>query len=185
MQQDQLIEQCKANNKRAQIELYRMYNQGMYNVAMRLLMNEETAEDVIQESFLSAFKNITHFKAEVTFGAWLKKIVVNKCINQLKKKQLEVVNIDKINMGQFQFENEIENDWNFETNLLLDDVKKEISKLKDKYKLVLMLYLIEGYDHEEISQILNISVVASRTQLMRGKSKLRQLLKLKGYGTES
>lgn len=183
MQQSQLIEQCRSNNKRAQIELYRMYNQGMYNVAMRLLMNAENAEDVIQESFLSAFKNISQFKAEVTFGAWLKKIVVNKCINHLKKRQLEVVALDETNVDYFESEND--NDWNFNTRLVLQDVKKEINTLKDKYKFVLMLYLIEGYDHEEISQILNISVVASRTQLMRGKSKLRQLLKQKGYGAES
>ena len=183
MQQSQLIEQCRSNNKRAQIELYRMYNQGMYNVAMRLLMNAENAEDVIQESFLSAFKNISQFKGEVTFGAWLKKIVVNNCINHLKKRKLEVVALDQTNAIYFESEND--DDWNFNTRLVLQDVKKEINTLKDKYKFVLMLYLIEGYDHEEISQILNISVVASRTQLMRGKSKLRQLLKQKGYGAES
>jgi len=183
MQQSHLIEDCKLNNKRAQIELYRMYNQGMYNVAMRLLMNAESAEDVIQESFLSAFKNISQFRADVTFGAWLKKIVVNKCLNQLKKKQLEVVTLDETNVTHFESKND--NNWNFNHDLVLDDVKKEINKLKDKYRFVLMLYLIEGYDHEEISQILNISVIASRTQLMRGKAKLRQLLKQKGYGAES
>ena len=185
MQQIQLIKDCKQNDKRAQIELYRMYNQGMYNVAMRLLMNPESAEDVIQESFLSAFKNISQFKAEVTFGAWLKKIVINKCINQLKKKQLEVVTLDEANESRFKEDNETDDDWDFNQVVVLEDVKKEINKLKEKYRFVLMLYLIEGYDHEEISQILNISVIASRTQLMRGKMKLRELLKHKGYGTES
>ena len=183
MQQNQLIKDCKLNNKRAQIELYRMYNQGMYNVAMRLLMNAECAEDIIQESFLSAFKNISQFRADVTFGAWLKKIVVNKCINHLKKRELKVVTLDETNAKHFEPAND--NNWDFENVLIIEDVKKEINKLKDKYKLVLMLYLIEGYDHEEISQILNISVVASRTQLMRGKIKLRQLLKHKGYEAES
>ena len=183
MQQRELIEQCKSNNKRAQIELYRLYNQGMYNVALRLLMNSESAEDVIQESFLSAFKNISRFKAEVTFGAWLKKIVVNKCINELKKRRLEIVALEETDTNYF--ESEDDNDWSFDTNLALEDIKKEINKLKDKYRFVLMLYLIEGYDHEEISQILNISVIASRTQLMRGKFKLRQLLRQKGYGAKS
>jgi RNA polymerase sigma factor (sigma-70 family) len=183
MQQSKLIEQCKSNNKRAQIELYRLYNQSMYNVAMRLLMHSESAEDVIQESFLSAFKNISQFKAEVTFGAWLKRIVVNKCINQLKKRKLEIVDLEEA--GTSFFETEEDNNWNIDKNIVLEDVKKEINKLKDKYRFVLMLYLIEGYDHEEISQILNISVIASRTQLMRGKSKLRQQLKEKGYGAES
>lgn len=183
MQHIHLIKECKLNNKRAQIELYRNYNQGMYNVAIRFLKNSENAEDIIQESFLSAFKNISQFKAEVTFGAWLKKIVVNNCINHLKKKQLEVIALEEINVIPFEGDND--DNWNFEEELVLEDVKTEINKLPDKYKFVVMLYLIEGYDHEEISQILNISIIASRTQLMRGKIKLRELLKQKGYGTES
>ena len=85
MHQVKLIEECRSNNKRAQIELYRKYNQAMYNIAMRLLKNSENADDIIQESFLSAFKNIHQFKGEVTFGAWLKKIVIHKCLNCLKK----------------------------------------------------------------------------------------------------
>ena len=181
MQQIQLIKDCKQNDKRAQIELYRKYHQGMYNVAMRLLMNSESAEDVIQESFLSAFKNISQFKGEVTFGAWLKKIVVNKCINQLKKKELEIVDLDKTTIRHL----EDDNNWEFDQRVVIEDVKKEINKLQDKYKLVVMLYLIEGYDHEEISQILKISVIASRSRLMRGKTRLRQLLKHKDYGARS
>ena len=183
MHQVTLIKECKSNNKRAQIELYRKYNQGMYNVAMRLLKNPENADDVIQESFLSAFKNIHQFKGEVTFGAWLKRIVVHKCFNVLKKKELDVVTLEESNSYKIEIENS--DTWEFDSTIILEDVKTTIDKLPDKYKFVLMLYLIEGYDHEEISDILTISVVASRTQLMRGKIKLRQLLKQKGYGTES
>jgi len=182
MHQVTLIKECKSNNKRAQIELYRKYNQGMYNVAMRLLKNPDNADDVIQESFLSAFKNIHQFKGEVTFGAWLKRIVVHKCLNVLKKKELDVVALEETNSYKIEIENS--DDWEFDSTIL-EDVKTTIDKLPGKYKFVLMLYLIEGYDHEEISDILTISVVASRTQLMRGKIKLRQLLKRKGYGTES
>lgn len=183
MQQTQLIKQCKLNNKRAQIELYRNYNQAMYNVAMRLLKNADDADDIIQESFLSAFKNIHQFKAEVTFGAWLKKIVINKCINSLKKKSLDVVNLDDNKV--FSLKETISDDWGLDTTAVLEDIKNAIDKLPNKYKLVLMLFLIEGYDHEEISGILNISIIASRTQLMRGKIKLRELLKHKNYGTKS
>jgi len=183
MHQVKLIEECRSNNKRAQIELYRKYNQAMYNIAMRLLKNRENADDIIQESFLSAFKNIHQFKAEVTFGAWLKKIVIHKCLNYLKKKELDVITLDESNA--FNLEKEDSDNWEFDNSIILEGVKKSIDKLPDKYKFVLMLYLMEGYDHEEISEILNISVIASRTQLMRGKIKLRQLLKRKGYGTES
>ena len=183
MHQVRLIEECRSNNKRAQIELYRKYNQAMYNIAMRLLKNSENADDIIQESFLSAFKNIHQFKAQVTFGAWLKKIVIHKCLNHLKKKELDVVRLDENSI--FHLEKEDNDHWEFDNSIVLIDVKKSIDKLPDKYKFVLMLYLIEGYDHEEISEVLNVSVVASRIQLMRGKNKLRQLLKQKGYGTES
>jgi len=183
MHQVKLIEECKSNNKRAQIELYRKYNQGMYNIAMRFLKNPNNANDIIQESFLSAFKNIHQFKAEVTFGAWLKKIVIHKCLNFLKKKELDVITLDESHA--FKLEKDDNDNWEFDNSIVLEDVKKSIDKLPDKYKFVLMLYLIEGFDHEEISEILSISVVASRTQLMRGKIKLRQLLKQKGYGTES
>jgi len=183
MHQVKLIEECKSNNKRAQIELYRKYNQAMYNVAMRLLKNPDNADDVVQESFLSAFKNIHQFKGEVTFGAWLKKIVIHKCLNHLKKKELDVISLDE--SQAYNTEKEETDNWEFDSLIVLDDVKKSIDKLPDKYKFVVMLYLIEGFDHEEISEVLDISIVASRTQLMRGKIKLRQLLKRQGYGTES
>ncbi len=182
MHQVKLIEECKLNNKRAQIELYRKYNQAMYNIAMRLLKNPDNANDVIQESFLSAFKNMHQFKGEVTFGAWLKKIVIHKCLNHLKKKELDVISLDESH--GYNTEKEETNNWEFDGLIVLEDVKKSIDKLPDKYKLVVMLYLIEGYDHEEISEVLDISIIASRTQLMRGKIKLRQLLKQQGYGTE-
>lgn len=183
MRQVTLIKECKSNNKRAQIELYRKYNQGMYNVAMRLLKNPEDAHDIIQESFLSAFKNIHQFNGAVTFGAWLKTIVVNKCLNFLKKKELSVVTLDE--SLAISIKNEDNDNWEFDKSIVLDDIKKSIDILPNKYKFVVLLYLIEGYDHEEISQILNISIIASRTRLMRGKTKLRQLLKPQGYGTKS
>lgn len=182
MTDSKLIAGCKTNNKKAQIELYRRYNQAMYNIAYRLLRNTEDAEDIIQESFLSAFKKIHQFKAEVTFGAWLKKIVVNKSINHLRKTQLAIVDIDKVNYGY----EDIEPDhWKVDGDIILKEVKEAIDLLPEKYRFVTMLYLIEGFDHPEISDILNISVAASKTQLMRGKIKLRKTLKLKGYGERS
>jgi len=177
-----LIEACKSNNKKAQIELYRKYNQAMYNIAFRLLQNTEDAEDITQESFLSAFKKIHQFKAEVTFGAWLKKIVINNSINLLKKNQLTTVNIKETNYTQIEIN---QNDVELNGDIILKDIKETINVLPEKYKYVVMLYLIEGFDHIEISEILNISVTASKTQLMRGKIKLRKALKLKGYGERS
>lgn len=183
MDQVTLIEECKLNNKRAQIEVYRKYNQAMFNVAVRMLRNTENSEDIIQDSFLSAFKNIHQYKGEVTFGAWLKKIVIHNCLNFIKKKTIEVVQIDETDTKIIEFEDK--DNWEFEDKISIEFVKNCIDKLPKKYKFVVMLYLIEGYDHIEISDILNISIIASRTQLMRGKTKLRQLIKTQGYETES
>ncbi|MDY8134671.1 sigma-70 family RNA polymerase sigma factor [Aquimarina sp. 2201CG5-10] len=177
-----LIEDCKANDKKAQIELYRKYNQAMYNIAYRLVQNTEDAEDVIQESFLNAFKKIHQFKAEVTFGAWLKRIVINRSINHFKKNQLATVGMNEAYHAHIEMEH---NDSKSNKELVLKDVREAIHTLPEKYKYVVMLYLIEGYDHIEISEILNISVAASKTQLMRGKIKLKKALKLKGYGERS
>ena len=128
------------------------------------------AEDVMQEAFLSAFNKINTYKGEVSFGAWLKRIVVNRSLDYLKKRkvQFEEVNERTAQVADYHMETK-----EVDVNLL----KQAIQNLSDSYRVVLSLYLIEGYDHEEISQILNISNAASRTQLLRAKSKLRDLLK--------
>lgn len=149
-----LITGCKSNDKKAQIELYRKYNQGMYNVAFRLLQNTEDAEDVIQESFLSAYKNIHQFKAEVTFGAWLKKIVINKTINYLKRNQLAIVEIDEEHSSYIEVE---QDNWKPNEDMISNDIKNAIKQLPEKYRYVVMLYFIEGFDHLEVSEILNIT----------------------------
>lgn len=183
MDETQLIDECKRNNKRAQIELYRTYSQGMYNVAMRLLRNPENAEDIIQESFLSAFKSIHQFKENISFKAWLKRIVVNRCINFLKKRKTSTVSLDESAISSHETSHD--DHWECDEGIVLEDVKKCIDQLPNKYRFVVMLYLIEGYDHSEISAILNISATASRSRLMRGKTKLKELLKHIGYGEKS
>lgn len=134
-------------------------------------MNDETeAEDVMQEAFLSAFRKLDTYRGEVSFGAWLKKIVVNRSLDVLKKKkvQFEEINERTTEMEDYQMPvKEVD----------MQVLKSAIQELSDGYRIVLSLYLIEGYDHEEISQILGISNSASRTQLLRAKNKLRELLK--------
>lgn len=128
------------------------------------------AEDVMQEAFLSAFSKMESYKGEVSFGAWLKRIVVNRSLDYLKKRkvQFEEVNERTAQVADYQMETkEIDS----------KVVKDAIQNLSDGYRVVLSLYLIEGYDHEEISQILGISNSSSRTQLLRAKNKLRELLK--------
>ena len=155
----------------------------MFIVAMRFVKDTMEAEDIVQEAFIKAFAKLHQFKGEVTFGAWLKRIVINKCIDALKSRKQELTELDEVHLKVV--DDSIESEWLVEDAITLDEVKIAINSLPDKYKYVLMLYLIEGYDHQEISQILNISEVASRTQLSRGRSKLKDELILIQNGTRS
>lgn len=178
-----IIEQCKNNNRKAQLQLYTNYCDGMFIVAMRFVKDTMEAEDIVQEAFIKAFAKLHQFKGDVTFGAWLKRIVINKCIDCLKSKKQQLTELDEVHLKVV--DDTYENEWLVDDAITLDEVKEAINKLKDKYKYVVMLYLIEGYDHQEIAQILNITEVASRTQLSRGKSKLKEHLIVEHNGTRS
>ncbi len=162
----------------AQFELYKCYNKAMYNVALRIINFEEEAEDILQEAFLEAFTRIGDFRQESTFGLWLKQIVINKSINYLRKRKLEFVSVNE----STEIANEDEDDC-ADLTLKVDKVKTAIKRLPDGYRVVLSLYLLEGYDHEEIAHILKISENTSRTQYMRAKQKLKKLLKEKEENT--
>lgn len=166
----EIITQCKEGNQKAQFQLYKLYYKAMYSVSLRIVNNEMEAEDVMQEAFLNAFKKIETYKGEVSFGAWLKKIVVNRSLDYLKKRkvQFEEVNDRTTQIADYQMGTK---------EVDVNTIKTAIQNLPDGYRIVLSLYLIEGYDHEEISQILGITNSASRTQFLRAKNKLRELLK--------
>jgi RNA polymerase sigma-70 factor (ECF subfamily) len=180
MFQINLVEQCKANDRKAQMQLYKQYCEGMFCVAMRYVKNPDDAEDVIQESFIKAFQRLHQFKGEVTFGAWLKRIVINRSIDFLKAKKQRLVELDE-NYLQISEDD----DWTVESDITIDQVKLAIDKLPEKYRYVVMMFLIEGYDHREISQVLKLTETTSRTRLLRGKSYLKELLKEEVYGTGS
>jgi RNA polymerase sigma-70 factor (ECF subfamily) len=169
-----IIEQCKQNNRTAQLKLYNQYCDGMYAVAMRFVKDSMEAEDIVQEAFIKAFAKLNQYKAEVTFGAWLKRIVINKSIDCLKSKKQHLQELEEVHLKVV--DDNYQNEWLIDDAITLDEIKLEIKKLPDKYRYVVMLYLVEGYDHQEISEILNITEVASRTQLSRGKSKLKEQL---------
>lgn len=180
MFQVEIIEKCKQNNRAAQLQIYNQYCDGMYAVAMRFVKDSMEAEDIVQESFIKAFAKLHQYKAEVTFGAWLKRIVINKSIDLLKSKKQHLLQLEEVHL---KVVDDNDDNWFVEDTITLDEVKEAIKKLPEKYKYVVMLYLVEGYDHQEISEILSISEVASRTQLSRGKVKLKELLTLTSNGT--
>jgi RNA polymerase sigma factor (sigma-70 family) len=178
-----IVEKCKQNDRQAQMQLYNQYCNGMLIVALRFVKDTMEAEDIVQEAFIKAFSKLEQYKAEVTFGAWLKRIVINKCIDVLKSKRQRLIELEEHHLNVV--DTDYENEWLVEDDITIDEVKTAIEHLPEKYKFVVMLYLVEGYDHQEISEILNISEVASRTQLSRGKQKLQNELKLKKNGTRS
>lgn len=174
------IELCKQNNRKAQMQVYQHYCDAMYHVALRFVNHTAEAEDVVQDAFIKAFSKLHQFKGDVTFGAWLKRIVINKSIDYLKSKKQRLVELDEVHLKVI--DTDTNDKWLVDDTTTLDQIKQAINSLPDKYKYVVMLFLIEGYDHQEISQILNITEVASRTQLSRGKVKLQDLLKHTHYG---
>lgn len=179
MIQHQLIEACRKNDRRAQLKLYNKYCEGMYYVAKRFIQDSQEAEDAMQEAFIKAFEKLHQFTGEVTFGAWLKRIVINKCLDKLKAKKLEMVAMNEQVLGTV----DEEEDWSVDDGIGIAEVKQKMENLPEKYKYPLMLFLLEGYDHEEIAEILGITKVASRTLVHRGKKKLQEELKDLRYGT--
>ncbi len=171
-----IVEDCKQNNTKAQMQLYDMYCQAMFTIALRYVKDSFVAEDMMQDAFLKVFKNINSFKGEVTIGAWIKRIVINQCIDYLKKKRIELVSIEE---KELTIAND--GDWMVKEEVTTSIVTSAINSLPEKYKVVLNLYLIEGYDHQEIAEVLNITEVNSRSQLMRGKNKLKGQLKQYNY----
>ncbi|WP_207428492.1 RNA polymerase sigma factor [Pedobacter sp. SYSU D00535] len=169
-----LVVECKKGNRKAHFELYKLYSKAMYNVAVRILNDEDEAADVLQESFLDAFTRIGEFRQESTFGLWIKQIVINKSISQLRKRRFEFINVDEANLEELAEEDCVDE---AELQLQVEQIRKAIQLLPDGYRIVLSLYLLEGYDHEEISHILKISENTSRTQLLRAKRKLIESLK--------
>lgn len=166
----EIIDQCREGSQKAQFQLYKLYYRPMFSICMRIINNATEAEDVMQEAFLNAFTKLDTYKGEVSFGAWLKRIVINRSLDFLKKRKVKFDEINEKTNQLPDYQMEIK-----EVNMTV--IKDAIQKLPDGYRVVLSLFLIEGYDHEEISEILGISNSNSRTQYLRAKNKLREILK--------
>jgi len=174
-----LIEKCKQHDRKAQMALYRKYCDGMFIVASRYMKDAAAAEDALQEAFIKAFQKIDQFKGDVTFGAWLKRIVINRCLDIIKARKMEIQSLDE---GVLHIA-ESDDDWEVGDQATMEEVYSAIERLPENYRVVVKLFLLEGYDHQEISEILGISESASRTNLHRGKKQLQKTLKHLEYGT--
>ena len=167
----ELIEQCRQGDREAFYRLYKLYAKSMYNVGYRIVNNTGEAEDVLQDAFISAFRNLHYYRGDATFGSWLKRIVVNKAINAIKKRRMEQLpENDDFDVAEV----EMHEDRDFPFSIEI--VRKAIAALPDGYRAVLSLYLLEGYDHSEIAEILGISESTSKSQFNRSKKRLRTIL---------
>lgn len=170
MHQD-LIQRCKTGEEQAHYQLYKLYSKAMFNVAFRITADDEEAEDVLQEAFISAFRNLDYYRGDAAFGAWLKRIVINKALNAVQKRKM-----DRLPDDEHWDLPEEEASEEYRSEFTVDRIRKSIMDLPDGYRTVLSLYLLEGYDHQEIGEIMNISESTSKSQLNRAKTKLRELL---------
>ncbi len=153
----------------------------MFAIAQRYLKDTAAAEDAMQESFIKAFQKLSQFNGDVTFGAWMKRIVINTCLDTIKARKMDM---ESLNEEVFKIA-DTDDDWSIPDETTIPLVLAAIEDLAPNYKTAVQLYLLEGYDHQEISEILNISENASRTYLHRGKMKLKEKLKHLRYGTGS
>jgi RNA polymerase sigma-70 factor (ECF subfamily) len=169
----EIIELSKTGNPKAQFQLYKLYSKAMFNICVRMLNSKEEAEDLLQESFTDAFMKLNSFRYESSFGAWLKRIVINKCINAINRKKVDLVFPDQ----------PVEPDTRDEDvdyrgiDMDVQRIHHAVGKLPDGYRVIFSLYALEGYDHGEISQIMNISESTSKSQYLRAKQKIKELLK--------
>lgn len=175
-----LVESCKKGNSRAQFELYKHYSKAMFNICYRMMNSREEAEDMLQEAFTECFLKLNTFRYESSFGAWLKKVVIHKCINELKRKKTELVfseNLEIFKKTDKNYENDYYDDINYSVNKIMN----AIDKLSDGYRVIFSLYLLEGYDHAEIAEVLGISESTSKSQYMRAKRKIEEIIKTNNH----
>jgi len=167
-----IIEACKNGNDKARFELYQLYSRAMFNVCYRMMNNREEAEDMLQEAFTQAFMKLSSFRYESAFGSWLKRIVVNTCINAINKRKVELSYCEEI----YRYDIE-EEEQDYEPEFTVATITKAMEQLPEGGRMVFSLYLLEGYDHVEIAQILGITESTSKSQFMRAKRRVVEILK--------
>ncbi|SNT11762.1 RNA polymerase sigma-70 factor, ECF subfamily [Ekhidna lutea] len=166
-----LIARCRDDDRAAQFEIYNLYNKAMFNTALRITGDMDDAEDVLQEAFVSAFQKLDSYREDASFGAWLKRIVINKALNHVQKVKKDLMLVEDIKEEASEYEPE-----KTEPNYSVDQIKNAIKLLPSGFRTVLSLYLFEGYDHKEISEILGVTESTSKSQYKRAKDKLKMIV---------
>jgi RNA polymerase sigma factor (sigma-70 family) len=169
---DNLVLRCREGDRQAYHQLYKLYSRAMYNVGYRIVNNADEAKDVLQDAFISAFNSLGTYRGDAAFGAWLKRIVVNKAINLVRRRRFErMPETEGFDIKEDESVDELAG-----FPFTVEKVKKAIEQLPDGYRVVLSMYLLEGYDHTEIGEILGITESTSKSQFNRSKKKLKEIL---------
>ncbi len=168
-----LVEHCRRNSRTAQYELYRRYSDAMFATCLRMCRCREDAEDVLQHSFSDVFGKLDHFRGESTVGAWIKRIVINNCINELKRRRHRLIELTEQHAPAVDDESGEDDHAEAYT---VERVKAAVATLPDGFRTVLTLYLFEGLDHAEIADCLGISEQTSKSQYSRARRRLRDRL---------
>jgi RNA polymerase sigma factor (sigma-70 family) len=176
---NEIIELSKAGNSKAQYQLYQLYARAMYNICYRMMNSREEAEDMLQESFTEAFLNLGTFRFESEFGGWLKRITINKCINALKKRKAGIIPVETLPEHASYDGSDDET-----PGISAEQVQRAMEQLPEGYRVVFSLYLLEGYDHAEISQIMGISEATSKSQYSRAKQRIKEIIITQQHGRQ-
>jgi RNA polymerase sigma-70 factor (ECF subfamily) len=165
-----LIRECISGERRAQKQLYDKYSAKMYAVCLRYMGNSDDASDILQDGFIKVYKNLEKFRGEGSFEGWLRRIFANTAIEQLRKKKLNFSTSDKEDQIEFKAPGAID-------KLSEKDLLKIVSELSPGYRTVFNMYVVEGYGHKEIAEIMNISEGTSKSQLARARMILQEKVK--------
>lgn len=168
-----MIDSCLSGDRQAQYELYGKYCKGMFNVCLRMINDRNEAEDVLQNAFIEVFGKLKYFRYESAPGAWIKRIVVNQCINHLRKRRPVLTESGELPESTAE-------ETGTDPELNVGRIRNAIAQMPDGYRTIFCLYAMEGYDHGEIAEIMDISESTSKSQYSRARSKLYDILKESG-----
>lgn len=168
MTEAELIEACRNGDRLAQKSLYDKYSRAMYTLAYRMTGEFELANDVLQEAFLKVFRHLDSFRAESTLGAWIRTIVVRTALSKIRRKP-PTESLEDHHTAQLI-------DWGG-TRMDTEYLERAIKALPEGYRAVFVLIEVEGYSHQEVADLLGISVGTSKSQLFYAKKRLRESLR--------
>lgn len=175
MSESDLIKGCIAKDRRMQEMLYSRYSAKMYSVCLRYCKNLDDAQDLLQDGFVKVFKSLDNYRGDGSFEGWMRRIFVNTSIASFRR--APVVNP----ISDYQESNIENSDWNVLDQFDAKDIIKMVQTLSPGYRQVFNMFVIDGYSHKEISELLGIGEGTSKSQLARAKAAMKELFKAQGF----